>query len=120
MSWPPTNLPTWIDTAEAAARKLKTAVVAERIYVAGIPTSFVPFAHLTKAFQVHEAVITLCRAGFGSEAFALSRTILEMYITLRWITNQEQSKRAEDFARFVAKRKEYAAKIFAKYRAGSP
>jgi len=43
-----------------------------------------------------------------------------MYITLRWITNQDQNRRAEDFAFFVAKRKEYAAQIFAKYRPGSP
>ena len=43
-----------------------------------------------------------------------------MFITLRWITNDDQSKRAEDFAFFVAKRKEYAAKTFAKYRPGSP
>jgi hypothetical protein len=45
--------------------------------------------------------------------------MLEMYITVRWITNQDQNKRAEDFAFFVAKRKEYAAQIFAKYRPGS-
>jgi Family of unknown function (DUF5677) len=119
MSWPP-EPKLWIDKAEVVARKLKDALVAEEIYVAKVPTSSVPFAHLTKAFQVHEAVITLCRAGFGSEAFALSRIILEMYITVRWITNQEQNKRAEDFALFVAKRKEYAATIFAKYRPGTP
>ena len=45
--------------------------------------------------------------------------MLEMYITVRWITNQNQNKRAEDFAFFVAKRKEYAAQVFAKYRPGS-
>ncbi|MGH9429726.1 MAG: DUF5677 domain-containing protein [Terriglobia bacterium] len=120
MSWPPGELSAWIDAAEEAARKLKDALLAEEIYVARIPTSTVPFAHLTKAFQVHEAVMTLCRAGFGSEAFALSRIILEMFINLRWITNQEQNKRTVEFAFFGAKRKEYAAKTFAKYRPGSP
>jgi hypothetical protein len=114
------EVPVWIDAAAAAAQKLKEALVAEEIYVAAVATSFIPFSHLTKAFQVHEAVLVLCRAGYGSEAVALSRIILEMYITLRWITNQDQVRRAEDFAYFVAKRKEYAAKTLAKYRPGSP
>ena len=115
------ELAVWIDAAATAARQLKEALVAEEIYVAtGVATSSVPFSHLTKAFQLHEAVLVLCRAGFGSEAFALSRILLEIYITLRWITNQDQSRRAEDLAFFVAKRKEYAAKTFAKYRPGSP
>jgi hypothetical protein len=110
----------WIDAAEAAARQLKEAIAAEKIYVAtSVATSSVPFSHLTKAFQIHNAILILCRAGYGSEAMALSRSILEMYITLRWITNQNQNKRAEDFAFFIAKRKEYAAKTFAKYQPGS-
>jgi hypothetical protein len=113
------ELTEWIDVAANAAQKLRTAFVGEEIYVANVAASFVPFSHLTKAFQVHEAVLVLCRAGFGAEAFALSRITLEMYITLRWVTNQDQGKRAEEFALFVAKRKEYAAKIFAKYRPGS-
>ncbi len=114
------ELKVWIETAAVAAHKLREALAVEEIYVAGVPSSFIPFSHLTKAFQVHEAVLVLCRAGYGAEAVALSRIILEMYITLRWITNQDQVKRSEEFAYFVAKRKEYAAKTFAKYRPGSP
>jgi hypothetical protein len=114
------EVPVWIDAAAAAAQKLKEALVAEEIYIAAVANSFIPFSYLTKAFQVHEAVLVLCRSGYGSEAVALSRIILEMYMTLRWITNQDQVRRAEDFAYFVAKRKEYAAKTFAKYRPGSP
>jgi hypothetical protein len=111
----------WIDAAENAAGQLKAAIAAEKIYVATrVATSSVPYSHLTKAFQVHEAVLILCRAGYGSEAMALSRSMLEMYITLRWIINKDQSKRTEEFALFVAKRKEYVAKTFAKYQPGSP
>lgn len=115
-----TELTTWIKTAAKSAQRLKDAFAAEQIYVANVATSFVPFSHLTKAFQVHEAVLILCRSGLGGEAFALSRVILEMYITIRWITNENQVQRAEEFAFFVAKRKEYAAQVFAKYRPGSP
>jgi uncharacterized protein DUF5677 len=111
----------WIDAATMVARRLKEAIVGEEIYVAtGVATSSIPFSHLTKAFQVHEAVLILCRGGYGSEAIALSRVMLEMFITLRWITNQDQNKRAEEFAFFVAKRKEYAAKTFAKYQPENP
>ena len=115
------DLAVWIDAATTASQRLKDAIAAEEIYVAtGIATSSIPFSHLTKAFQVHEAVLILCRAGYGAEAIALSRVMLDIFITLRWITNQDQSKRAEEFALFVAKRKEYAAKTFAKYQPGNP
>src|SRR5713226_8197401 len=114
-----TELEVWIDAAEAAARQLKEAITAEEIYVAtGVATSSIPYEHLTKAFQIHEAVLLLCRAGYGSEAIALCRIMMEMFITLRWITNQDQSKRAEEVAFFVAKRKEYAAKTFLTYQPG--
>lgn len=114
------ELSVWIDTSAAVARQLKELFEAQEIYVAAVATSFVPFAHLTKAFQVHGSVLVLCRAGFGSEAYALSRLILEMHITLRWITNQDSVKRAEEYALFVAKRKEYAAQMIAKYQPGTP
>jgi uncharacterized protein DUF5677 len=110
----------WMETAENCAAKLRDLIESQDIYVAtSEPTSAVPFSHLTKAFQVHEAVLTLCRAGFGSEAYALSRLILEMNLTLRWITNDDQVKRAEEFAFFVAKRKEYLATMISKYQPGT-
>ena len=68
------ELRVWIDVAARAAQILREAFVGEEIYVANVATSFVPFSHLTKAFQVHEAVLVLCRSGFGAEAFALSES----------------------------------------------
>jgi hypothetical protein len=110
-----------IDGAADVAHKLRKSLVAEEIYVpTAVATSAIPYTHLTKAFQVHEAILVLCREGYGSEAMALSRIMLEMLITLRWITNNDQLRRAEDFAFFVAKRKEYAARSFAKYQPGNP
>jgi len=115
------ELKAFIKVSATVARNLRKALNAEDIYVAtGVSTSVVPFCHLTKAFQVHAAVLTLCKAGFGSEAFALSRLILEMSMALRWITNQDQVKRADSFALFEAKRRQYFATIFAKYNPGSP
>jgi hypothetical protein len=115
-----TKLSLWIETAENCATALKRSIEAQDFYVAAsVATSSVPFSHLTKAFQVHEAVLTLCRAGFGSEAYALSRLILEMHLTLRWITNDDQVNRTEEYALFVAERKEYLAKMIAKYQPGT-
>jgi hypothetical protein len=111
----PTELKAFIRICAGTARDLKKALRAEQIYVAtGSTTSAVPFSHLTKAVQVHAAVLTLCRNGFGSEAFALSRLILEMSMALRWITNQDQVKRSDSFAFFEAKRKLYFAMIYEK------
>lgn len=112
----PAELRAYIRVCARAARRLKKALKAEEIYVAArSSTSVVPFCHLTKAFQIHAAVLTLCKAGFGSEAFALSRLILEMSMSLRWITNQDQVKRSDFFALFEAKRKQYLAMIYTKY-----
>lgn len=40
---------------------------------------------------------------------------MEMSMTLRWITNQDQVKRADAFALFEAKRKQYFAQTYARY-----
>ena len=114
------TLSTWIRTASTAKRRLKMALQMERIICCYEPTSTVPFALLTKAFQVHDAVVTLCKAGFGSEPFALRRVLLAMHFSLRGITNKDQHNRAEAFALFGAKRKEHSAKSFAKYNPDSP
>src|SRR3984885_11255235 len=111
----PADLKAFIQASATAARRLKKALKAQEIYVAArSSSSVIPFCHLGKAFQTHEAVLTLCRRGFGSEAFALSRLILEMSMALRWITNQDQVKRSDSFAFFEAKRKLYFAMIYEK------
>jgi hypothetical protein len=69
---------------------------------------------LTKAFHIHDAVLALCKKGMGSEAYGLSRTLIEMYISLRWITNRNANARAKEFGFFVAKRKQYWAQILAR------
>jgi Family of unknown function (DUF5677) len=117
----PAELKAYIRACATAATKLKHALKDEEIYVATrASTSVVPFCHLTKAFQIHAAVLTLCKAGFGSEAFALSRSILEMAMALRWITNDDQVNRSDSFAFFGAKRKQYLAVISRKYSPANP
>lgn len=111
----------FIQVCALAASRLKKAFKDEQIYVATrIATSAVPFSHLTKAFRTHAAVLRLCRGGFGSEALALSRLVLEMSMNLRWITNQDEVDRSDSFGLFEAKRKQYFALIFTKYSPNNP
>lgn len=109
-----------IRTSVTAARRLRRIFERERIHVSNVPLSVVPYVFLRKAFHVHEAVMALCKAGMASEAYALSRIMVEMFITLRWITNQNQNARAKDYGFFAAKRKEYWAKILQSYYPMNP
>ena len=115
------DLKAFIQVCALAANRLKKAFKDEQIYVATrTATSAVAFCHLTKAFRTHTAVLRLCRAGFGSEALALSRLVLEMSMNLRWITNQDDVERSDSFGLFEAKRKQYFAMIFSKYSPNNP
>ncbi len=109
-----------IRAASIASWRLRHALEGEQIYVSNIPLSLVCFMYLSKAFHVHEAVLVLCKAGFGSEAYALSRVLVEMWVAVRWITNQDQNDRAKQYGFFVAKRKQYWAQIIKKYDPTSP
>lgn len=96
-----------IRSAALVAKKLRLAVDGVGVFPTGLAGSFVPYTILSKAFSVHEAVLTLCKAGLASEAYAVSRIMVEMYIGLRWMTNQDQNKRCEEYAHFVAARRKH-------------
>ena len=100
-----------IRSAALVAKKLKRAVDGVGVCPTGLAGSFVPYAILSKAFNVHEAVLTLCKTGLASEGYAVSRIMVEMYIGLRWMTNQDQNKRCEEYAQFVAARRKHFANV---------
>lgn len=100
-----------IRSAALVAKKLRLSVDGVGVCPTGLAGSFVPYTVLSKAFNVHEAVLTLCKAGLVSEAYALSRIMVEMYIGLRWMTNQDQNKRCEEYAQFVAARRKHFANV---------
>jgi hypothetical protein len=109
-----------IQTSVTAARRLKQIFEREKIHVSNVPLSVIPYMFLRKAFHVHQAVMALCKAGMASEAYALSRIMVEMFIVLRWITNQNQNARAKEYGYFAAKRKEYWANILQRYYPMNP
>ena len=59
--------------------------------------------HYTKAVNLLDSIRHLCKMGFAREAMAPSRTMLSMYITLRWlVTRRDRDAQIERFADFQA------------------
>jgi Family of unknown function (DUF5677) len=69
----------------------------------GVFLDGVVLAILSKSIRVGGAICLLVEHDFHSEAFALSRTMLELALYARYISNADSFKRSEMFAKFVAK-----------------
>jgi hypothetical protein len=63
----------------------------------------VAMALYSKCLTAAEATMALLDAGFSDEAFGMTRTLVDIYITLRYITNKDIEQRARLYYRFVAK-----------------
>jgi Family of unknown function (DUF5677) len=76
--------------------------------------SKVLLALLSKILTTGRAVCILVNAGFGCEAFGLSRTMLEIFLTVRYISNDKTEERAAEYADYVAKATEHVLNVAAK------
>lgn len=75
---------------------------------------------LSKALTVGRAVCLLAGSGFPAEAFGLSRTIIEIYFSVRYIGNKDTEARAETYVNYHARvRKEWLTVIM-KYYPNTP
>lgn len=72
-------------------------------------------ALFSKCLTVGRAVCSLVQAGFGEEAFGVTRTLIEIYFDIRYISNKDTEMRAEKFAMFFTKDQEGWRKIIPKY-----
>jgi uncharacterized protein DUF5677 len=72
-------------------------------------------ALLSKALTVARAVCTLVETGFPAEAFGLSRTLVEIFLTIRYLSTKETEERARRFAEYFAKAHEGWTKIIQKF-----
>jgi hypothetical protein len=81
----------------------------------GVYLDAVVLAILSKSIRVGEAICLLVEHEFHSEAFALSRTMLELALFARYISNVDPFKRSERFVKFFAKDREGWAKLISKY-----
>ena len=57
----------------------------------------------SKCLTVAEATLVLLEAGFGDEAFGMTRTLVDIFLTLRYITNKDTYERAKRYAQYAAK-----------------
>jgi hypothetical protein len=80
--------------------------------------SKVLLALLSKALTMGRAICTLVDAGFAGEAFGLSRTLIEIFLTIRYISNKDAEKRAKEYVEYVAKTQEYVLRMAAKHLPG--
>jgi Family of unknown function (DUF5677) len=63
----------------------------------------VVLALLSKALTVCRAICVLIDAGFHSEAFGLSRTLIEIFFCMRYISNKDTETRAETYVNYSAR-----------------
>ena len=77
--------------------------------------TIVTLALVSKALTLGRAVCCLVEQGFAAEAFGLTRTLIDIYLTVRYISNNDTEARAERYAKFFAKNHEDWTKIIAKF-----
>jgi hypothetical protein len=75
----------------------------------------VALALYSKCLTVAEAILALVDAGFSDEAFGMTRTLLDIFFTLRYIANQDTDERARRYAQFAAKDADEWSEIAKKY-----
>lgn len=63
----------------------------------------VALALYSKCLTVAEATMLLVNAGFGDEAFGMTRTLVDIFITLRYIANKDIEQRARLYYEFFTK-----------------
>jgi hypothetical protein len=62
-----------------------------------------------------QAIAHLAKAGFGSSALGMSRSITEEWIVVRWLTNVDYEQRADRFLHYGHKQGERILEILEKY-----
>ncbi len=56
--------------------------------------------HFVRAFHLLDAIYRLCLQGFATEAMIILRSLLNLYINIKWLTTGDTKKRFERFADF--------------------
>jgi hypothetical protein len=84
------------------------------------PSDLVVLALASKALVVGSAVCKLVETRFYEEAFGLTRTLAEIWLNLRYITNEGNSDRAETYGNYFAKDYEGWMNIIQKYYPAVP
>jgi Family of unknown function (DUF5677) len=70
---------------------------------AAVYRSRIILALLSKALTVARAICVLVDAGFPAEAFGMSRTLIEIYFCVRYISNKNTEMRSATYAEYGAR-----------------
>jgi len=85
-------------------RKIVTFIDNQTLYPRGhVFLDKVALAHVSKALNVAQSIMALIDAGFPEEAFGMSRTMVEIALNLRFITNRNSEQRAKRFVHYVSR-----------------
>src|SRR5712691_6224585 len=77
----------------------------------GYAADWVLLALVSKSIWVAKSICSLVRRGFPEEAFGLTRTLTDIFFTVRFICNQDSDRRARRFGNFFAKEQEMWIRI---------
>lgn len=72
----------------------------------GYAADWVLPALVSKSVWVAKAVCSLVRSGYPEEAFGLTRTLTDIFFTVRYICNKDSDRRARQYANYFAKEQE--------------
>ena len=75
----------------------------------------VALALYSKCLTVAEAILALLDAGFSDEAFGVTRTLVDISITLHYIANKDTEERARRYFQFVSKHTEVWNELVKEY-----
>lgn len=85
-------------------QQLRAFLNRQRLHPRGnVLSDVVVLAITSKAVSVAKAVVCLLEAGLSEEAFGVSRTLVEIALGLRFITNRYTERRSRRFAQYSAK-----------------
>jgi hypothetical protein len=87
----------------------------EFIPATGHYRSIVILALLSKSLTIARAVGALVTAGFHEEAFGLTRTLIDVYFIVRYISNKDTEARATRYAESFMKDHESWVKMIPKF-----
>jgi Family of unknown function (DUF5677) len=79
------------------------------------PRYLLALALYSKSITVAEATMALIHAGFSDEAFGMTRTLIDIFFTLHYITNKDTEERAQRYAEFTSKNAEVWSEVIKTY-----
>lgn len=98
------------------ALRVERLFTAKQLYLRRTTDSDITLAALLRSScRTSHAIVSLARAGHGASALGLSRSMVEFWITIRWLTNKDTDSRAKKFTGFNSKLRERIIQLIDEY-----